>query len=119
MNLQKMTEGLVTLKGAIAAAIVDYESGMLMASANNDPSYDLEVVAGRGSEVIRAKRRIMDRLAMDDEINDILITLTTQYHLMCPSKKYKHMFIYLAVDRKEANLSRCRQAIFALEKQLA
>ena len=116
MNLQVFVDKMLTLKGALAAAIVDYESGMPMASGKNAADFDLEVVAARCSEVMRAKIKTMQRLEMDDEINDIMITLSSQYHFICPVKKKQNMFIYLAVDRKTANVSLCRQMMFAVDK---
>lgn len=118
MNLQQLVNALLTLDGAIAAAIVDFESGMLLASGNQVSGFDLEVVAARGSEVIRAKKKTLAMLKMDDEIHDILITLNTQYHLMCPVSSQKMMFIYLALDRKTANLSLSRRALFNAEKRI-
>lgn len=118
MNLQKLVDGLLTLDGAIAAAIVDFESGMLLAHGNKQNNFDLEVVAARGSEVIRAKLKTIKMLQMQDEIHDILITLGTQYHLMCPCKHRENMFLYLAIDRKTANLSLSRRAMFNAEKQI-
>lgn len=118
MNLQKLVDGLLTLDGAIAAAIVDFESGMLLAHGNKQNNFDLEVVAARGSEVIRAKLKTIKMLQMQDEIHDILITLGTQYHLMCPCKNRENMFLYLAIDRKTANLSLSRRAMFNAEKQI-
>lgn len=115
MNLQKIIDKLLTLKGVIAAAAVDYESGMLMASGNIDPKFDLEIVAARSSEVMRAKIKTMNLLHMDDQIHDIMITTTTQYHFLCPVQKQPHMFLYLAMDRAAANVSRCRQTLFAME----
>lgn len=118
MNLQKLVNGLLTLDGAIAAAIVDFESGMLLAHGNQQNNFDLEVVAARGSDVIRAKKKTIKMLQMNDEIHDILITLDTQYHLMCPCKSRENMFLYLAIDRKTANLSLSRRAMFNAEKQI-
>ena len=94
MNLQHFVDKMLTLKGAIAAAIVDFESGMLMASGSNDPAFDLEVVAARGSEVMRAKIKTMQKLEMDDDINDIMITTTSQYHFPLPRQttpQYVHL----------------------------
>lgn len=118
MNLQKLVDGLLTLEGAIAAAIVDFESGMLLAHGNKVSGFDLEVVAARGSDVLRAKKKTLKMLQMDDEIHDILITLNSQYHLMCPCSHKPNMFIYLAIDRKTANLSLSRRAVFNAEKQI-
>lgn len=116
MELQRIVDVLLKLPGAIASAVVDYENGMLLASGTNDPNYDLDVVGALGSDVITMKKRIMKRLEMDDVINDVVITLTTQYHLFCLSKIEPSLFIYLAVKRDEANLSRTRSAIFQAEK---
>jgi len=53
-----------------------------------------------------------------DDINDIMITTTSQYHFLCPVKQHRNMFIYLAVNRKSANVSLCRQMMFAVDKNL-
>lgn len=119
MVLTHIIDHLLKLHGAIAAAIVDYDNGLLLAEGNNDANFNLEVIATRDSEVLRAKMRIMARLEMDDEINDILITLPEQYHMMCPSKQHRNLFIYLAVNKQQANLSNCRKALFQAEKMIA
>jgi hypothetical protein len=41
---------------------------------------DLDVAAAGNTEVIRAKMRTMESLPVEDTIEDILITLTKQYH---------------------------------------
>lgn len=116
--MQQIIEHLLQLNGALASAIVDSETNSLLAKGSNDDNFDLDVIATRDSEVIRAKMRIMARLEMDDEIHDILITLPEQYHMMCPSKKRKNLFIYLAVNKQQANLSSCRKALFQAEKMI-
>lgn len=103
----------------IAAAVVDYESGLLLASGNNRSGFDLEVIAARGSEIIRAKKKTLAMLQMDDVVHDILISISTQYHLMCPCTGRENTFLYMAIDRKEANLSLCRRALFNAEKNIA
>ena len=67
---------------------------------------------------MRAKIKTMQKLEMDDDINDIMITTTSQYHFLCPVKQQRNMFIYLAVNRKSANVSLCRQMMFAVDKNI-
>ena len=67
----------VALDGALAAALVDYDSGMRLATAGG--GVDLELAAAGNTEVVRAKTRLMASLGLDDTIEDILITLGKQF----------------------------------------
>ena len=118
MKLNEIVNALAKLEGVIAAAIVDYESGMMMASAVNQADFDLEVVAASGCEIIRAKKHTIELLENDDFIHDIVISMTSQYHLLCPCSKQDNIFIYLVLDRQVANLSTCRRALFQAEKKI-
>ena len=63
---------------------------------------DLDVAAAGNTEVIRAKMRTMESLRLDDPIEDILITLSKQYHLirlLKSSRSDQGLFLYLVLDR--------------------
>ena len=49
-------------------------------------------------------------LALDDTIEDILITLGKQYHIIRPCANLKGLFIYLVLD-KSANLAMARRKV--------
>lgn len=115
MKLPEIVNTLAALEGVKAAAIVDYESGMIMASAVNDNDCDIEVLAASGSNIIGAKKRTIQLLENDDVIHDILISMTHEYHLLCPCSKKNNMFIYMVINRTIANLSTCRRALFRAE----
>lgn len=115
-NLQELTDALVAVKGVLAAAVVDYESGMIMAaSEGSGNNTDLEIVMAGGTNIIRAQQRTVSMLHRDDALRDILISLKQQYHLLCPCSQRENMFIYIIIDRKTANLSICRNAMFCAE----
>lgn len=117
MKLQEIVSTLSALDGVIAVAIVDYESGMIMASQINQEGFDLEVFAASGSNIIGAKKRTIAMLDNDDYIHDIVISMTSQYHLLCPcSQQNNNMFIYMVLNRETANLSSCRRTLFQAEK---
>lgn len=115
MTLDEIVNALLRIKGVTAAAIVDYGSGMMLASRNTDPSFDLEVAAAGNVNVIRAKMKVMDMLNINDEIHDIQVDLEGQYHLICPCTKRDNMFIYLVAKRGVANLSIIRRSLFHAE----
>lgn len=109
---------LMEIDGSIGACIVDSNSGMMLASAGGGAAFDLELAAAGNTEVVRSKRKTMKALALGDAIDDILITLSRQYHLIRPLASNDAHFLYLALDRGKANLALARHHLAAAEKDL-
>ena len=105
-NIKETLDKLLTIDGAIAAAIVDSDSGMLLGSAGS--GIDLDVAASGNTEVVRAKLKTIAALGLDDSIDDILITLSTQYHIIRPLAQNPEVFIYLVLDKNKSNLAHAR-----------
>lgn len=103
------------IQGAIAAALVDHETGMCLGSKAN--GFPIEVAAAGNTEVVRAKMRVMRDIGITGKISDILITLDTQYHLLVPLR-HGNLFLYLAIDRNTGNLALARHKLSEIEKNL-
>lgn len=103
------------INGCLGASLVDFESGMCLGSAGN-PGFDLELAAAGNAEVVRAKKSIRDKLGLKDKIDDILISLTGQYHLI--RMVGTTMFIYCVLDRGKSNLALARKELEGIEKSL-
>ncbi|MEU1629796.1 hypothetical protein ABZ746_31760 [Streptomyces sp. NPDC020096] len=115
-----LKETMTSIEGTIGAALVDYTSGMALGTIGGGKDLDLTVAAAGNTDVVRAKARTMDMLGLKDEIEDILITLGTQYHLirLLTGRSGKGMFLYLALDKKRANLAMARHQLRAIEAKL-
>ncbi|SMX51282.1 hypothetical protein COL8621_03813 [Actibacterium lipolyticum] len=99
---------LTNITGFIGACLVDSDSGLMLASETGTGKLDLEAAGAANTEVVRAKNRAMQALGLKDKIEDILITLGTQYHLIRPLIENPSVFIYVALDKKQANLGMAR-----------
>lgn len=117
MNVKESLAKLNQVDGFVGAAVVDSESGMLLGSEGGG-AINLEVAAAGNTEVVRAKRKTMGNLALKDAIEDILITLGKQYHLIRPLRGRPTLFFYVVLDRSRANLAMARIALADVEKDL-
>jgi hypothetical protein len=113
-----LKETLASIEGATGAALVDYTSGMALGTIGGSNSFDLNVAAAGNTDVIRAKLRTMEHLGLKDEIEDILITLGTQYHVIRLLKKQNGLFLYLVLDSGRANLAMARHQLRKIEAEL-
>ncbi|WP_420181101.1 hypothetical protein [Paenarthrobacter sp. TA1.8] len=118
-TLDESIKQLLAIEGATGAAVVDYSSGMALAQGGN-PGFDLGVAAAGNSNVVSAKLRTMAELSVDGDIEDILITLGTQYHLInvLNSSGSRGLFVYLVLDRTYANLALARHKLKNLAKDI-
>ncbi|WP_250034602.1 hypothetical protein [Paractinoplanes maris] len=108
------------LDGALAVAIVDWTSGMALATAGGGFGFDVSVAAAVNTEVLRAKYRTLEMLGLREKVEDILVTLDSQYHLIRPitAPDGGGLFLYLALQRERANLAMARHRLRVIEQQL-
>ena len=121
MNIETALKEAMTIEGALGVALVDWESGMSLGSLGGGKYLDLEVAAAGNTEVVRAKMRTMASLRINDTIEDILITLTKQYHLirlLRAADTGQGLFLYLALDRAKSNLALARHGLKRIEGEL-
>lgn len=119
-NIEAGLKEMMEIEGAVGAAVVDYSSGMALGTLASTNTLDLTVAAAGNTEVVRAKMRTMDQLGINDVIEDILITLSGQYHIIRPlsSRKGQGLFLYLALDRSRGNLALARHRLKGIEADL-
>jgi predicted regulator of Ras-like GTPase activity (Roadblock/LC7/MglB family) len=95
--------------GFIAAALVDLDSGMTLAVKSARSEFDLTAASAYNSELVKQKMKIMRTLGLVGTVEDMLITLSDQIHLV--KLIGTNTFLYMAVDRKASNLAIVRSVV--------
>ncbi len=115
-----LKEAMTTIEGSIGVALVDYNSGMALGVLGGGKDLDLTVAAAGNTDVVRAKARAMEMLGIKDEIEDILITLGGQYHLirLLKGRGKNGLFLYMALDKSRSNLAMARHQLKRIEADL-
>ncbi len=97
------------MSGFIAAALVDLDSGLTLGTKSVRSDFDLSVASAHNSELVKQKMKIMKALNLDMALEDMLLTLSDQIHII--KIVSPHMFLYLAADREATNLAIMRSAV--------
>ncbi len=121
-NIKESLQEVMQLEGALGAALGDWKSGMCLGHVGTDssafPLDRLEIAVAGNTDVIRAKLRVAQMIQINDRIEDILISLQEQYHLIRLTQAIEGLFLYLALDRSKANLALARLKLAEVEKKL-
>ncbi|MFF9126754.1 hypothetical protein ACF09J_26320 [Streptomyces sp. NPDC014889] len=115
-----LKEMMTAVEGALGAAVVDYTSGMALGTLGGGKDLDLTIAAAGNTDVIRAKVRTMEQLGLNSQIQDVLITLGDQYHLirLVTGRNGNGLFLYLVLDKARSNLAMARHQLKRVEEQL-
>jgi predicted regulator of Ras-like GTPase activity (Roadblock/LC7/MglB family) len=98
------------VQGVVASAVVDLDSGMTLAAKSNRPDFDLAVAGAYNSELVKQKMKIMKALNLKSTLEDMLLTLSDQFHLIkfLPGGT---TFLYIAAERSGTNLAILRTSV--------
>lgn len=117
-NVKQSLDETLKIEGAFAACLVDAKSGMCLGSQGGTATFNIETAAAANTEVVRAKLKAMTVLGIKDRIEDILITLGEQYHIIRPLASREGLFFYVALSRSNSNLAMARFRLAEIDKAL-
>jgi len=112
-GIESSLRDLMNIDGALGGCIVDYTSGMSLGTIGSGVDFDL--AAAGNSEVVKAKLSTMRALGIKGSIDDILITLDDQLHVIRPAARHENLFLYLVLDKAKANLALARRKVKDVE----
>ncbi|MHC0442581.1 hypothetical protein [Flavobacterium sp. 3-210] len=105
--------------GFIAVSIAEIQTGMSYFSLSIIPDFDPELASAFNLEVVKAKMNAVSALGLKNQVvSDIMITLTSQIHIIDVSENNLYM-IYLAVDSTKANLGMTKAILNKYKKEIA
>ncbi len=113
-GLRKIRE----LDGFVGTCVVDSNNGLMLGSEGGGEAINLELAAAGNTEVVRAKRATMLKLGLNDSIEDMLITLGTQYHLIRLMPQKDGLFIYLVLNKDRGNLAMARYTLAQISDKM-
>lgn len=105
------------IPGYIAVAVTEIKSGISYFSDSSVASFDPELASAFNLEVVKAKLNAISALGLEQNIDDIMITLTNQIHIIDISENNEY-FIYLAVDSNKANLGMTKALLNKFKKDI-
>ncbi|PXY45933.1 hypothetical protein [Flavobacterium hydrophilum] len=104
--------------GYIAIAITEIKSGISYYSNSAVAGFDPELASAFNLEVVKAKLNAINALGLSQTIDEIMISLTDQFHIIDISENNEY-FIYLAVDSTKANLGLTRALLNKYKKEIS
>jgi hypothetical protein len=117
-SIESSLQEVQKLSGFIAAAVGHAESGMAMGTVGGGAHFNIDVAVATNTEVVKAKIKAMQALKLKGGVEDILITLDTQYHLIRPMAANPAIFLYVALDKSGSNLAMARFKLAEIEKRM-
>ena len=115
-SIEESLENIMAVDGAIAAALVDSTSGFVLCWSGDD--FDMDTAGAGSTELVRAKLNTVKALKLNDTIEDILITMGRQYHIIRPVARNPDLFLYLVLDKARSNLAMARKFAANVETEM-
>lgn len=109
---------MMELDGALGVSLIDRESGAVIASLGGGSPGVLDFMARHDAAFVRSKLEALSALRLDDELEEILITLPAQHHLIRTVLRPSHWFLSFQLDRAGSNLALARQRLDLVAQDL-
>jgi len=99
------------LPDLLAVSVMDLKAGTLLATYHIGGKLNPAKAAAYNAEVIRQNQLALPALGLADEaVEDILITLNSQWHILRLLPDNRH-FVHLMVNRRDTNLGIAREVV--------
>ncbi|HEY4059013.1 MAG TPA: response regulator [Kofleriaceae bacterium] len=115
--MQIFVDRLRKIDGYATSCLVDSSSGVILGADGHADGIDLQAAVAGYSELYRAKRAAVAQFAFDDAIQDIVISFTTQIHVLHALGHEPECFLFVILERR-GNMMLVTRALAAAEASL-
>jgi|GEM_PF-2982201 hypothetical protein len=112
-------ELLTQLDGFLACGVGEHITDSALGVLTRDEDFDVNMMLELSADLLKGKKRALRRLHLDDSIEDIVLTISGQYHLIRPLAEYPKVFTFLALDASHANLAIARFKLAEVSRHLS
>lgn len=104
---------VVEIEGVLAASLIEVTSGLVLASARIGDVVDPAVIAASLADVVFLLGDLATRTGLEDELEDVLVTLSGRYHIvrMMRGPVTEPLALVVTFDRSETNLALARREL--------
>lgn len=106
------------IAGFVGSCMVDCDTGLMLTSYGGG-TLDLETTSALNSQIVKAQLEAIEKMELDDRIEDILITLGKQFHLIRPLQRNPSVFLCVVLERTAANLGMARLQLKRIETAMS
>ena len=106
-NLDAVLDDMMKINGALACSVIDWQSGMTLGTRAVG-NFNIDLASAGNSEVVKAKMETMRSTGLHGKIQDMLITLTDQIHIITMIPSQPELCGYVVIDAGKANLALAR-----------
>jgi len=117
-NVQNNLRRLERVDGFLGAALYDLKAQSCLAALEREGLRAIETLVGGHAELVTAKQNTIGRLRLDDTIEDIVISLGQEYHLLRLCRRDPKLFFFLSLERSKANLAMARYVLSDVERDI-
>lgn len=117
-NVRDNLGRLERAEGFLSAALIDMDKNACLAAVDTGHASQLEALVSGHVDLVQAKRRTIEKLNLEDDLEDIVISLGREYHLVRLVRRQPRLFFFLTLDRARANLAMARYLLSDVEKDI-
>ena len=105
------------IEGLIVLTLVDYYDGSVLGAIGDD-DLNIDMFALEGAAIFKHQKKLIKQLNKTDYVEEILISMKNQYHIIHPLESNHSLFLYVILDRDHSNLAYAHHEIQRLERHL-